>query len=76
MNESRVVKNGGGEKLQSDKYHFQRMEEMYLKDEQKFIYDLEEKLTPEIFENRACQLQKARALNFIQWWKSKMEKFG
>lgn len=34
---------------------------------------LEEKLYPQTFENRACQLGNTKAIDFIQFWKSEMK---
>jgi len=88
-------------KLQGVMYHLQRMEEMYLKNEENFVYELEaflvkirsvpdvlledfnekfslgisleEELYPKTFEERARQQQNIQAIDFIQWWKTKME---
>lgn len=88
------------EKLDEAKYHLNRMEEFYLKDDKIFKYelnaflasirsvpdillqdynekfslgiDLNEKLYPEAFEERAKQQNNVQAIQFYNWWKKKM----
>lgn len=87
-------------KLRGATYHLQRMREMYLKNEENFIHELEAflvkarsvpdvlledfnkkfslgisleaELSPKTFEDKARQLRNTSALDFIQWWKAKM----
>jgi hypothetical protein len=88
-------------KLRGAEYHLRRMEKFYLKNEERFIYELEaflvkarsvpdvlledfnkkyslgisleERLEPQIFEQKAKQQKNEKAIAFVEWWKSKKE---
>ncbi|MEM1963269.1 MAG: hypothetical protein QXN23_06590 [Candidatus Caldarchaeum sp.] len=89
-------------KLEGAKYHFQRMEETYSKNEKHFTYELEaflvklrsvpdvllqdfnekfslninleEKLDPKTFKERAEKMKNGQAIAFIQWWKENIDR--
>jgi hypothetical protein len=88
-------------KLYGAAYHLQRMEELYLKNDEHFIYELEaflvkvrsildvlledfnkkfclgisseERLSPDLFEERALRSTNKEAIEFIKWWRHKKD---